>query len=337
MTKWLWVNDRTFVIPTADGYPKFTFRLVYVTLFPNNSFSISTRCLGFLRHFVMQETSPNYFKNYLGNFFLFPHLDLSASEPSFFYFVAHCPKHYCHSRLLLVCRQSLKIVRFLDLPGVIADIALDPKTKELFLALEANKECEFNTEYLDGGDAPPLPSAYTKLKCQLNGPWLSKGGNTNLFQKNVVFKIEETGRKWETNKCFEFQTFSPPGFTDLTSNLHKTIFFRNRAAFSTSLMHLTDDYLVTHDDQIRGGREISRRHHYHCNIGEVNKFFRFLKIFRHPTLPIMCSIGTTSSGFNVYLDEWAESEMRHLFPRLDGANKVYHFKSGHVEFTCSDD
>ena len=331
MTKWIWLNDKTFVVPSADGIPT-TFKLIYVTLFHNDSFSISVRQLDSLRRFVMQENTSKIFQNYFGNFFIFPKLNSTDPDPSYFYFATHCPKHYKHSRLLFVSRDDLKIIRYLDLPGMLTDLALDASSREFFIALDIDKSREFNSFVIDGASFPTYATTYSKLTCFLDGPWISKS-NSSIFLKNVIFKMDEKGFKWETSQCHNFQSFTPPGYANLASDLFRITYFRNTTAYSTSLIHLTRDFIIANDDQFVGGKEISRRHHFHSHIAKLNHLFGpIFRTFRHPTKPISCIITGGSNGFNIYLDEWAESNERKLFP-----SKKFHYKAGPVEYSCADE
>ena len=69
LTKWLWVDNNTFIIPVilVDG-SRDILKLVYITLFPNKTFSTSIRSVDHIKNLVLKEENAGYV-NWFGNFF----------------------------------------------------------------------------------------------------------------------------------------------------------------------------------------------------------------------------------------------------------------------------
>jgi hypothetical protein len=329
LTKWVWMDKNTFVLPISSTKP-ISLKLQYITLFPDNSYSVSTRCIDELRNFVTSQNGPQYFQNFFGNFFVFPKLPEDDKHPQYYYFISHCPKHFNHSRLLFVSRTTLKIVRYLDLPGYIGDVCLDPRSKEIFVLLGTSPDRFYTPAYADAGTYPPNPKKFHELKCYLEDPWISKREGTS-FVENLIFKVDELGLKWNTSKCLRTKTYPPAGYEKATNNQH-TIYYRNLTAYSTSQIHLSKYFVTALDDAIKIGVDISRYHHYHAKVAKG--LLGMGKIFRHPTKPVSLALTPGKQGFTIYMDEWAESEDRKALPTINFRRNKFHFKTGPVNYSC---
>jgi hypothetical protein len=330
LTKWVWIDKNTFVLPVSTANP-ISLKLQYLTLFPDNSYSVSTRCIDALRNFVTSQNGPQYFQNFFGNFFAFPKLPEAERHSEYYYFISHCPKHFNHSRLLFVSRTTLMIVRYLDLPGYIGDVCLDPRTREIYVLLGTCKDRFYNPGYADAATYPPNPKKFHELKCYLEDPWIVKREGTS-FVENLIFKVDELGLKWSTSKCLRSKTYPPAGYEKATNNQH-AIYYRNLTAYSTSQIHLSKYFVTALDDSIKIGVDISRYHHFHSKV--CKGLLGLGKIFRHPTKPVAFGLTYNKQGFNIYLDEWAESEDRTALPCINFRRNKFHFKTGPVNYTCT--
>jgi len=303
LTKWLWLDNNTFIIPMMMGFDNIL-KLVYVTLFEDNTFSISVRCIDHLKKMVIRESRGPGYHNYFGNFFTIPFSD------NYFYFVTHCSAPHRHSRLLLVCKKDLKIVRYLELPGNVVDIAVDARNQEFFISLCINALAEYEQE-ISVRSPPPNYQSFKRLDCMFGATWTSKEHSPHM-RKNTIFKISACGRKWDTSECHIFYVFLAPGLDNTLNEALRVIHFMNATAYGGKLS-LTNDFVIAHDEKIIGNKLISRHHHFHYNNSLENRIVKVSRAFYHPTKPFFVIDLCDAKSFQVHLCEWADSETRQKF------------------------
>jgi hypothetical protein len=166
-----------------------TLKLVYITLFDDNTFSVSVRSIEHLKRFIVAESRGPGYHNYFGNFFALPFSD------DYFYFVSHCPSKHKHSRLLLVHRNNLKIARYLELPGNLINVVVDAKRREIFLSLWINAVSQYK-QFISFCTPPTNYKSYKKFDCLFQDTWTCKE-LTVTMRKNTIFQISACGRIWK--------------------------------------------------------------------------------------------------------------------------------------------
>ncbi len=323
LTKWLWLDNTTLVFPwTCPSNSQFI-KLAYLTLFPNKTFSISFRCIKHLQIFVTAQV------NFLTNFFAIPFYK------KYFFFLSRCPtRTHFHSRLFVVCRETLKIVRYLDLPGNVVDVQVDSKAREFFLTLLINKTHEYEN-IVDGAYTPLGAKQFDQLNCYLGTPWTGKEDFRGQ-REHVIYKFNADTTNWYTNSCHVFIAYISAAVDSATGlESLKIRSYVNRTAYSGERMHLTNDFVVAHEDKPIGSKIMSRFHHYHFDITIDNCFLKSCKVYYHPTLPVSLVILSDSRSFAMYLEEWATSTHRKDFP--DISNNLYQYKKEPVKYECADE
>lgn len=306
LTKWLWLDNKSFVIPLIEGFEN-TLKLVYITLFDDNTFSVSVRSIEHLKRFIVTESRGPGYHNYFGNFFALPFSD------DYFYFVSNCPSKHKHSRLLLVHRDNLKIARYLELPGNLIDVVVDAKKREIFLSLWINAVSQYE-QVISVRTPPTNYKSYKKLDCLFQDTWTCKE-LTVTMRKNTIFQISACGRIWKTSPCHNFMIFLAPGLDNSLNDALRTTHFMNQTAYGGKV-HLTRDFIVAQDEKIVGSKLISRHHHFHYNNSMDNRLVKVCKAFYHPTDPIFLIDLCGAKTFQIHLSEWATIKDRQDFPSM---------------------
>lgn len=248
------------------------------------------------------------FFNYFSNFFALPGTDV-------FFFATHCPKAHTHGRIIVVCRITLNILRYIDLPGDLKEIGIDYLTKEIFVIDQVRKNEEFY-ETIQTVSAMPKSA---NLPCYFENVWIGKEIDPRVSHHRI-YKFDAN---WQISAplkpklcCNIFSSSLAVKDIRHLNSSNFIVYQMNSLAFANKLQ-VTRDYIAVHDDTIIGTKVIARNHHFHFKHGLKDIVNRSCKTFFHPQLPIFCVCSCDSKTFNFHLAPTASSEERKNFPRMN--------------------
>lgn len=306
-TKFLWLNDSSFIFATTEKYQLCTVKL------DGKEKNYKTKIIEVNKSLSMVHGGlEKKFLHFISGFFVMPN-----EESNYIYFLSSCGKDHQHHRILYIDKITLDVVKWVNLPGEVLEITVSEN--EFFVLIQQRlEESYFHLEPSITEKKDNMTKEF--CECSFSEPWRQKKSSTtsDIAKIKIVTCTEQTAHYFRQKCC-----------SDQITGISSTISYNTNLNYAalrecltkvvrSNMLYSTKDYLYCTSISSTTTTVFGKNHHFSFQVKNTEDFLfpnQTNLAWFHPSKPIFIQKNNLFY-FNIYLQQTANEEDQENFPLM---------------------